>query len=39
LSNFMDLHQDKYIVTKVKNVMFIEINEHWIDNEKWTLLN
>ena len=39
LSNFMELHQDKYIVTKRKNVMFVEINEHWIDNEKWTLLN
>ena len=38
LTNFMELHRDKYIVSKKKGILFVKKNEHWLDGEEWTFI-
>lgn len=38
LSTFLEEHKDLYKTTTKKEVLFIKKNEHWLNDEEWTVL-
>ena len=38
LTEFLENHKDIFIVYKKKRILYIILNEDWLDDEKWTIV-